>query len=302
MRDVVLDLQRATAIALRVRVVRAVLRVPLPALRHGGVPGHRARAAPGARALARARARRCRPGATSRYVDSSVERMQVKVRHMTGDRYVVTCNGRPVPLAPTGTHGEYVAGVRYRAWQPPSALHPTIARACAAGVRSRRPVERPLARRLHLPRRRIRAGAATSAFRSTPTKPRRGAWRASPRTATPPVRCRCGPSGPAPVPAHARSAPRARLRGRERAVARARSSRGNSSSSESHAGSRAGRLSCAGAWLDAPAALVIGSRQSLSSSESSTPMRKFLCHAGKRMPDRSVPRRSPARPIRHPSW
>ncbi len=65
-------------------------------------------------------------GATSRYVDSSVERMQVKVSHMTGSRFVVTCNGRPVPLAPTGTHGEYVGGVRYRAWQPPSALHPTI--------------------------------------------------------------------------------------------------------------------------------------------------------------------------------
>jgi uncharacterized protein (DUF2126 family) len=65
-------------------------------------------------------------GATSRYVDSSVERMQVKVRQLMTSRYVVTCNGRPVPLAPTGTHGEYVAGVRYRAWQPPSALHPTI--------------------------------------------------------------------------------------------------------------------------------------------------------------------------------
>jgi uncharacterized protein (DUF2126 family) len=65
-------------------------------------------------------------GATSRYVDSSVERMQVKIRHMTAARYIATCNGRPLPLAGTGTHGEYVAGVRYRAWQPPSALHPTI--------------------------------------------------------------------------------------------------------------------------------------------------------------------------------
>jgi uncharacterized protein (DUF2126 family) len=65
-------------------------------------------------------------GATARYVDSSVERMQVKVNGMTSNRYVVTCNGRPVPLAPTGMHGEFVAGVRYRAWQPPSALHPTI--------------------------------------------------------------------------------------------------------------------------------------------------------------------------------
>jgi uncharacterized protein (DUF2126 family) len=39
---------------------------------------------------------------------------------------VVACNGRRVPLRNTGTHGEYVAGVRFRAWQPPSALHPTI--------------------------------------------------------------------------------------------------------------------------------------------------------------------------------
>jgi uncharacterized protein (DUF2126 family) len=65
-------------------------------------------------------------GATARYVDSSVERMQLKVNHMTGNRFAVTCNGRPLPLAPTGVHGEYVAAVRYRAWQPPSALHPTI--------------------------------------------------------------------------------------------------------------------------------------------------------------------------------
>jgi len=65
-------------------------------------------------------------GATARYVDSSVERMQIKVRNLTGTRHVVTCNGRPLPLAPTGIRGEYVAGVRYRAWQPPSALHPTI--------------------------------------------------------------------------------------------------------------------------------------------------------------------------------
>ncbi len=63
---------------------------------------------------------------TARYVDSSVERVQVKVSGISGSRYVVTCNGRRLPLRSTGTQGEMVAGVRYRAWAPPSALHPTI--------------------------------------------------------------------------------------------------------------------------------------------------------------------------------
>jgi uncharacterized protein (DUF2126 family) len=65
-------------------------------------------------------------GGTSRYVDSSVERMQLRVRGLTDGRHIVTCNGRPLPLQPTGTAGEFIAGVRFRAWSPWSALHPTI--------------------------------------------------------------------------------------------------------------------------------------------------------------------------------
>lgn len=63
---------------------------------------------------------------TARFVDSSVERLQIKLSGLIEGRYAVTCNGRRLPLQSTGTHGEYVAGVRYRAWHPPSALHPTI--------------------------------------------------------------------------------------------------------------------------------------------------------------------------------
>ncbi|HCU78830.1 MAG TPA: transglutaminase, partial [Microbacterium sp.] len=63
---------------------------------------------------------------TARYVDSSVERIQVTVRGIDERRHLVTCNGVPVPLTSTGTLGEFYAGVRYRAWQPWSALHPSI--------------------------------------------------------------------------------------------------------------------------------------------------------------------------------
>ena len=65
-------------------------------------------------------------GGTARYVDSSVERLQVKVDGLGGDRFVVTCNGRSLPLHSTGVRGQWICGVRYRAWQPPSCLHPTI--------------------------------------------------------------------------------------------------------------------------------------------------------------------------------
>ena len=65
-------------------------------------------------------------GGTVRYVDSSLERLEVRVRGYNDSRYVVTVNGRALPLHTTGTVGDYVAGVRYKAWNPPSALHPTI--------------------------------------------------------------------------------------------------------------------------------------------------------------------------------
>jgi uncharacterized protein (DUF2126 family)/transglutaminase-like putative cysteine protease len=65
-------------------------------------------------------------GGAVRYVDSSVERLEVKASGLAPDRYVVTCNGRAIPLRPVGRAGEFVAGVRYRAWQPWSALHPNI--------------------------------------------------------------------------------------------------------------------------------------------------------------------------------
>ncbi|MBS1667751.1 MAG: transglutaminase family protein [Bacteroidetes bacterium] len=63
---------------------------------------------------------------TARFVDSSLEKVQLKLSGINDSRYILLCNGSRVPLTATGVKGEYVCGIRYRAWQPPSALHPTI--------------------------------------------------------------------------------------------------------------------------------------------------------------------------------
>ena len=82
-------------------------------LRHGLEPWHVLGEEPGG-------------GGTVRYVDSTVERLQVKVAGLNDQRHAISCNGWKLPLRATGTAGEYVAGVRYRAWQAANSLHPTI--------------------------------------------------------------------------------------------------------------------------------------------------------------------------------
>jgi uncharacterized protein (DUF2126 family) len=65
-------------------------------------------------------------GGTARFVDSSVERLEAKVEGFNAERHAVTCNGRRLPLTSTGRGGEYVAGVRFKAWDLATALQPTL--------------------------------------------------------------------------------------------------------------------------------------------------------------------------------
>ena len=108
-----------------------------------------------------------RSGAAAARSATSIRRsngVQVKVSGMTDPRYVVTCNGRRVPLHPTGVRGEAVAGVRYRAWQPPNCLHPTIGVHAPLVFDVFDTWNRPLDRRLHL----ARGASGRPALRNVP--------------------------------------------------------------------------------------------------------------------------------------
>jgi hypothetical protein len=148
-----------------------------------------------------------------RYVDSSLERIEVRVTGLNEQPHVVTVNGQALPLQPTGVAGEFVCGVRYKAWNPPSALHPSIG------------VHAPLTfdivdtwmqrshRRLPVPRGPPGRAQLRRLSRSTPTRPRAAAWRASSAWATPRALMKVPPAtiqrgGQPRVPVHAGSAAR----------------------------------------------------------------------------------------------
>jgi len=63
---------------------------------------------------------------TSRYVDSSMERVQVIAHGLVEGRHQVLVNGLVLPMTSTGREREHVAGVKFRAWQPPHCLQPHV--------------------------------------------------------------------------------------------------------------------------------------------------------------------------------
>ena len=130
-------------------------------------------------------------GGTARYVDSSVERVQVPVAGLDPHRHLVTCNGVPVPLTPTGAAGR---ALRRRAL-------PRLAAAVGAAPHHR--------------------GARPAALRRR--RPRRGArWAVRPTTSSTPA---AGPTTHPPVnaaEAEARRASRFEARGHTAGRARRR--------------------------------------------------------------------------------
>lgn len=63
---------------------------------------------------------------TSRYVDSSMERIEIMVDGYIAERHAILVNGHVLPLRATGESHRLVGGVRFRAWAPPHSLHPHI--------------------------------------------------------------------------------------------------------------------------------------------------------------------------------
>ena len=161
--DVIAEL-RGAGFALRRGLVRAALRVPLPAASARWPPRGVELTLRSALEPWHVMGEEGAPGGTVRYVDSSLERLEVKVSGLNDNRHVVTVNGRALPLQPTGRVGEFVCGVRYRAWQPAVGAAPDDRRARAAHLRHRRHAGCSARSAAATTTWRTRAGAATTTF------------------------------------------------------------------------------------------------------------------------------------------